>query len=413
MIYRFGRCQSSFYLELMGEFGRLGGFQKIVDRVTKPTTDLSVDQLFAYLELMSAPYSLYHRCFVSDSIAGFVRSVCAYMSNIPDTQLRSVKQHKLDSAMNHIELLMRRVYTTKTKGEKVIELKVGIGLSLLRSELLERRIQAIRLIADTCRAAKETHKIYQANVPTVNDNAVLSSLLQVPQVIGEIFGKRSHIQLIQRSTEILKFFLLNGNITPKDMQVILECCGRDEQSQIEIFKVISESSNLIPAELVKTIVEQYKSMTETAYKDQDIELLCDLGWRYCHPTLATLTDILKIQWRVIKEEITGISIETYKKTMERFCDVITTPNMVPEGLMRQYFAEAYDMLSKNIAPRLALKVLKKSLVQLPLLMRFPNRQAMISESLSDGKVMPNLFLVRPPLANLTPHRISNATILAR
>ncbi len=393
MVYRYNRCYSALYLELMGEFGKLGGFQKIVVRVTKPKTDLSVDQLFAYLELISAPYSLYHRTFVSDGISSFVQSACAYMSNIPDTQLRSVKQHKLDAAMNNIECLMRRVYTAKTKGEKVIELKVGIGLSLLRSELLERRIQAIRLISDTCKAAKETHMIYQANVPTVNDNAVLSSLLHVPQVIGEIFGKRSHIQLIQRSTEILKFFLLNGNITPKDMQVIWECCGRDEQSQIEIFKVISESSNLVPADLIKTIVEQYKSTPPIGYKDQDIELLCDLGWRYSHPTITTLSEILKIQWRVIKEEITGISSETYKKTMERFCDVITTPTMVQESIMRTYFAEAYEMLSSGSNPRLGLKVLKKSLAQLPLLMRFPSRQAMIGEALSDGKVVEHLFEV--------------------
>lgn len=276
-----------------------------------------------------------------------------YMSSIPEEELKNVKREKLDNALNQMELLMKRIYTAKTRREISTKLRVGVAVSLLKSELLERRIQAMRLIAETCKSAKATQTVYiYSAVPTNNDSAVLSSLLQVPLVINEIFGKRSHIQLIQRSTEILKFFLLNSEIKREDFNVIWLCCEQDEQSKVEIFKVITESSNLLPSELIGFILEKYKNAKATSIKDNDAELVCSLGGYFTKPNVNVMKDILCIMWDIVKGTYPGISHDTVTKTLEKFCDAITTQSRVPEEIMRSYFSEAFKLLDSVIIQHL-------------------------------------------------------------
>ncbi len=350
MTHRQGKNHSSLYLELMNEFGRRHGFDALINTVKAKIDEkqpLPVEHLFAYLELMACPSNLFHRAYIVDAITPFVDAVLRYMSAIPDEELRNVTRERLDAALIHIDSLLRRVYTAKTKGEQFIKLKVGIAVSLLRSDLLERRIQAIRMIAETCKAAKSSQvAAYYSSLPTANDSTVLNGLLQVPKVIEEIFGKRSHIQLILRSAEILNFFLLNGNMGRREFDLIWDCCEKDEQSKVEILKVISEASSLLSGELIGLILEKYSGMKKTQFKDQDVALVYELGGRHARPTTEVLQKILDIMWEVIVGAIPSISADIASKVLERFCDVITTTNLVRQSLMHDYFLKLYIMLKE-------------------------------------------------------------------
>lgn len=347
VIHREGKCESSFYMELMHYFGKEGGFQFILEQtvglIGKPA--FNIDILFAYIDLICGPCYIYHRSFVVGVLTPFTQAVCTLLSNIHQDQVKALKLNKLEVAVAQIDCFMRRVYTAKTKGEQGIILKVGICLSLLRAEGLERRIQATRLLAEICRSVKLTQQIaYYQNLPQANDSEVLTKLLKVPEIVGEIFGKKSHIQLIQRSTEILKFIFIYSSLTPADFGTIWACCEKDEQSKIEVFKVLSDASNYLPRGLIGLIVENFKSVPNTSFRDEDMNLICELGWRFANPTLEAHKEILNIEWKVITGEIAGLSNEVYLKTMERFCDIVTTPTKIPSSIMLSFFQQAYTML---------------------------------------------------------------------
>ncbi len=351
-MHRPGASYSSLYIELMNDFGTAGGFQSILDRMqeVKDPTALGADLIFLYIDIMAAPHHLYHRAHIIGTVGPFTERVIQYMSNIPNEHLRSVKREKLELALSQIDFLMRRVYTPKTKGEQAIRMKVGIALSLLRSEVLEHRIQAVRIIAETCKTAKASQMAsYNSNLPSTNDSLVLSGLLQVPRVIEEVFGKRSHIQLIQRSTEILKFFLLNSNITSADLNVIWDCCEHDEQSKVEVFKVISDSAGFLSSELIGRILEKYTRGHRPAFRDQDALLIRELGGKLARPVPAVRNIALELMWKVICGEVTGVSPEVWAKLFDSFCDLITSPSVVAESIMKEYFGQAYSMLEKAFA----------------------------------------------------------------
>ena len=170
--------------------------------------------------------------------------------------------------------------------------------------------------------------------------------MKVPQIIDEIFGKRSHIELIQRSTEILKFVLLYSKITTKEFNVIWDCCEQDEQSKVEIFKVIADSSNLLPSELIELVIDKFMALAKSALKNQDVEIICELGGHFAQPSAKVQKQILDLMWEVVRGGVPSVSSEIVDKTMTKFCDMITTPTRVPEAIMREYFGQAYAMLEK-------------------------------------------------------------------
>ena len=315
------------------------------------------------------------------------------MSDIPEEQLRFVKKSMMDDALTWIEDLMKRIYTSKTKKELFIKLRMDISLNLLGSEQLEKRIQAIRIIADTCKSAKESQELYnQSNLPIANDSIVLSSLFQVPQLIEEIFGKRSHIELIQRSTEILKFLLLNSQITQADFNVIWNCCTQDEQSKVAILKVISDSCNLLPVELFGFIIDKLVNIPKNEFKAEEFEIIFELIWNCSKFSLKLLKKLLNLMWKVAKGEITNLSPEVVEKTMAKFCDTITTPSKVPGDVTNKYFQKCYDMLKENRESILALRIMRRSMAQLPNNSQFASRNELLFQYLTEGEVFKNFFI---------------------
>ena len=365
------------------------GFDRIINLVK---TARSIELVFVCLGIVSAPHMLYHRLYVNTKIAEFVEAFMEYMSRIPEDQARFIKSQILHDALIQIENLMRRVYTAKTKNELLIKLRVDISISLLSVDQLEKRIQAIKIIAESCKAAKESREACQpTHLPTANDSIVLSKILKFPRIIDEIFGKRSHIELIQRFTEILKFIVQNSKITKRDFNIIWECCTQDEQSKVEVFKVLSDSADLLPGELIAFIVEKYVAIPRAFLKDQDIILLCKLLSVSSKATSEALSFILDLLWEVIRGMEENLSEEANKSAVYRFCDVITTPNRVSREVMKEYFDQCYKMLEEGNNSTLALKILRKSMAQL----HNPGDNISINELLlnflNEGNAINNFF----------------------
>ncbi len=338
---------SRFYAELMKSFGDSGGFKSVLERARTPS--MGAELLCTWIDLMAAPYEVYHRCFVRDTLAPFVEAVLGSLVSLSEEELKGLRKEALETAIGQVEKLMRRVYTVKRKNEEMIKLRVGVGLSLLKTTLLEKRIQAIRLISDTCKAAKQSQyrQAQGAPAPTAESRAVVK-MLQVPQVIEQIFGKSSHIQLIQRSTEILKFCLLNNSFIKEDLDLIWDCCVRDEQSKVEIFKVFTDSLHYLSKELIAFMIGKFAETPPGSIKEADAALLCEFGHKFSYLPKESLTQALDLMWNAIlrRTEYCGILPEMREKLLDKFCELITTPYHVSEDIMNSYLERAYKMLKQ-------------------------------------------------------------------
>lgn len=305
--------------------------------------------LFSFIEIMTLPFYLYHRAFVKNILKPFVEASMHLIPKYLEEEAKNTNKINLDQAVMRLELLMRRVYTNKRRNEEMVKLRISIGVSLLKSKQLESRIQGIRIIADSCKAAKASFyaQVHYSQLSN-NETEVLNSILQVPQVIEEIFGKYSHIELIQRSTEILKFFLLHGNLKKSELDVIWNCCTRDEQSKVEIFKVISDSLMFLSKEFIGFLVEKLSSTPPSLIKDKDVVLLGELAVRNTLLSTAAQKQVFDLMWDISlkSKEYSSILPDMREKVLNKICDHITTPQNVPLETMKDYFSRVYVMISQ-------------------------------------------------------------------
>lgn len=385
VVHRYGRSFSSAYLTLVNGFGAKGGFKRIVELTPKLN---SLKFLLVLFELMAAPTNLYHRLFVRSGIKDFVEAVAVYVQTVSVEQLQGLKKEGLDAAFNMLEDLLTRVYTNRQKAAVFTELKVSFAICLLKTDKLERRIQAVRMIGDICRASGFLYE----GIVQHGDNSALSRILKVSPFIAEVFGKRSHIQLIQRSTDILRYILPHSEISQSDFNTIWNCCEQDEQSKVEVFKVISATAHALPSQLVGFVVDKFAAVPVAALRSQDVKIICELAKQHNNNlSPEVMRGILEIMWRVVNGEATGVLAETVEKTMKKFCDVITTEKQVPEELMKNYLSRCYVMIKERSNPILALRILMGAMEQLHTFCTFSDREILADAFLNEGNVFNNFF----------------------
>ena len=387
VIHRFNKSYSSTYIELINQFAARGGFKQIREIVPKLS---NLEFLFVLFELIAGPINLYHRLFVSSELKMFLEAVQNYLQSVSGKELQWLKKERIDGALSTIKDIMSRVYTKKKKNELINEQKISFATCLLKSNKLERRIQAVRTIADICKPSElffegiTHHK--------VNDNPALTRILKVSEFIKEVFGKHSHIQLVQRSTDILKFMFPNSKITEADFNIIWDCCEQDEQSKVEVFKIICETARHLPSELIGFIINKFAAVPMTSLKNLDVKVICELAKYYNNLDEKIMKEILEIIWKIINSEATGISVETIDKVMDCFCYVITTLRQVPEKLMSAYFSKCYLMIKERSNPILAYKILMTSMEQTQRVINSNNREETIDNYLNEGNVIDNFFI---------------------
>lgn len=100
------------------------------------------------------------------------------------------------------------------------ELNFNIGFSLLRSEKLEQRIQGIKEVIEQIKSTKFSVR------KTLSSRDVIAKLKE-ENIFQNIFGDNYHIQLIQRSLEIIKFYINEKEMTEQEIDYIWSATKKD------------------------------------------------------------------------------------------------------------------------------------------------------------------------------------------
>jgi len=359
-------------------------------------SEIDLELLFLNIELLSLSYNGYHRKFIVQKIAPFVKFCLSYLrSTIPDSDLKTLKKEKLEPALSNLERLMRRVFTVKKKIEESMKTQLEISLRMLKSDLLKRRIEAINILSEICRSAKSLHALSNS-VAVNNEIVILKNELPVGFLIEQVFGKWSHIQLIQRFSDILNFFMVTEMLTPSEYEIIWECCMKDQQSKVEIYnKMLKDSLYYLSDNFLIFIINKFSELVPANFSKPDLQLLIDLSLKFKNLPKEMLYKALDILWNVnhLKNEYTNISAEMRENALEKLCDIITTPYHFPETLMTDYFNKACKLLDENYDIPLSLKCIRRALSQLPLMKNFVSKPDMIIGTIKSFDIFTKIYSV--------------------
>ena len=113
----------------------------------------------------------------------------------------------MESVIRCIDNMQKRILTKEEREKENEILKLEICHLCLKSSFLDRRIQGIK---DLNLIIKNNRTNSFKSIP----NAVLIRWLNENDVFSIIFDSKTHLQIIQRSNEILKLLLSEDALSP-------------------------------------------------------------------------------------------------------------------------------------------------------------------------------------------------------
>ena len=156
---------------------------------------------------------------------------------------------------------------------------------------MERRIQSIKCINENI-----LDKIFFERIFTLFEFKVLiQSWMERFNVLDEIYGKRGHVQLIQRSGQLLKQYYRAYNTIP--INVVWEQIS-DPHTKIEIYSNIRYCSGAFSPKTTEQVIFQIIDNYKEHIQVDDLDLIVDL-FNFKYEQMENSNQIIELLMRTI------------------------------------------------------------------------------------------------------------------
>lgn len=162
------------------------------------------------------------------------------------------KDH-LAGAQSNFTKLLKRYYPWHPSGSAVRTLDdnyhlidsdmiFSVAITLLKSEKLEQRVSGLNQINSLIKPATSYYVVN--SVQRGLDKQEMLQRLRERNVMEIIFGdKDSHVQLVMRGLELVKFLVHMKEFSKKDLELVWNAAHRgEEQTKLEIYNIFKELS---------------------------------------------------------------------------------------------------------------------------------------------------------------------------
>ena len=205
---RLRKCTSSLFINLINLFGHLKGYDLILQCLDKDDDLLDLNTLAILMQIVSIPYLIYHKEFIVEYGPKFVSLCKRRLRDAPEKSLRDVRREKIEAIIKSVDNLQRRLIQKEEREKETEVLRLEVALMCLKSNYMERRIQGIR----------ELNQIIKNNrmmsIKSFTPHFLIE-WMQANEVFNILFDtKKTHLQLVQRCTDILKLLLQEDMFTP-------------------------------------------------------------------------------------------------------------------------------------------------------------------------------------------------------
>ena len=231
-----------------------------------------------------------------------------------------------------------------------------VALLCFKSTILERKIHGLKMIQDIIKSIK-----YQDYKSITYKE--LGSWLESNNIFDDLYGSASHSQLIQRSSEFLRFLIIEELLTLEHLVIIWRGIDKgDTHTKLSIYKMISDLSMSFNAQSVEFLVERIAEMEISKITKDDIDLLYDLA-RFSNKGGDFALKALNFLWRILGESKSKVSRELYEFVLEK------TGELVSNYYLKDYRLTIIEKCIKNIEENYgvfpSLKIMNKVLSVYP------------------------------------------------
>ncbi len=178
---------------------------------------------------------------------------------------------------------------------------------------------------------------------------------------------RHHLQLIQRASDVIKFLLLESQITPEELQLIWNATTFDEDVKMEVLKLVKDIAMHLPLSLCNEITDLIISAevgeATGAVADKVMDELLDALHEIARFAMHKYDYTAKITMHLKKiAEDPNTSPERADVALDRYSELLRVWPMDPdrEAVLRQCVAD----IAEHKQPLSCMKIIKNILENL-------------------------------------------------
>lgn len=167
--------------------------------------------------------------------------------------------------------------------------------TLLKSEKLEQRVAGLKEINEQIRNTR-----FGIIRKGLSDAEILKKLNEL-NVLESIFGgAESHVQLIQRGEEILKFLLDQRAFDEPEIRTIWDAVQLkgDENTKLEFYKILEGLQIKLKNEHLTLIIDLFsKTIAPEKFMRQEIECVSKLT-QYCQKSTSAASNAIDLLYNI-------------------------------------------------------------------------------------------------------------------
>jgi hypothetical protein len=122
------KCKSYLLVECMNIFGRLGGFDKILEKMSNKDDPIDFTLLSHYMDSIGKVFPMYHRDFIIKFAEDVKNAVQTSILNAPEASIRNVRREKIEGIVSKLNDILRRVYGYEVRDREIEHLNLDIVL---------------------------------------------------------------------------------------------------------------------------------------------------------------------------------------------------------------------------------------------------------------------------------------------
>ena len=300
-----------------------------------------------YMDCVGKVFPMYHRDFIKNFAANVKTAVENAILNAPEASIRNVRREKIDGIISKLNDLLKRIYTYDQRDTEIEHLNLSIILMCLKSNFLERRIQGIKGLSEALKNIKftMTNKI---------SAEFMKDWLQQHKILEIIFDQKNyHVQIIQRSKEILKFLIVENCLGDAELSMFWRATEFDDETRREMFKIIHEVSTPMTIEHKIQFLNKFKEDTKAKIIPEAVECIYEMG-KFTSEGIENAQSVAELLWKFSVDESNPLEVSNL--AINKICDLFKKWKY---SLAKPYFYKCLENMKSNNAIIESIKVMKK------------------------------------------------------
>ena len=269
--YIIGRSHgfSYYYATALNYFCNMGGFEKMIYILTKngderPSAEL-ISNIFSILYSSS---SFFHKEFVIILGKNLHENIFSYINEMTQNELRNMKKETFDQIVKVLKFYLGLSIGIENRNEIIEKFSINFAIKMIKTTFLEKRITAVKTLVDVIKSCRND----------LEKKFMILRLIEENKIFYEIYGPNSHIQLYNKSKDLLEIMLQEDKLSDGEMEMIWGATNKgDLEGKLTILKTLKEISHSMKPKHIKVLLENIYSNKSSDLLNDEIDLIYELS----------------------------------------------------------------------------------------------------------------------------------------